>query len=116
MPQQMAARLTAEKEAIEQDLAAATAESRDSHSKVGHLKERFNEMLERLRPPRFGEQELSDINPNTYLPVYHGRPFVEVSSPGLGDPDQRLARVGSPSDSGRARAETATDPGHRWIE
>ena len=81
--QQMAARLTAEKEAIEQDLAAATAESRDSHRKVGRLKERFNEMLERLRPPRFGEQELSDINPNTYLPVYHGRPFVEVSSPGL---------------------------------
>ena len=81
--QQMAARLTAEKEAIEQDLAAATAESRDSHRKVGHLKERFNEMLERLRPPRFGEQELSDINPNTYLPVFHGRPFVEVSSPGL---------------------------------
>ena len=50
---------------------------------MGHLKDRFNEMLERLRPPKFGEQELSDINPNTYLPVYYGRPFAEVSSPGL---------------------------------
>ena len=80
---QMAARLTAEKDCIEQDLATATAESGDSHRKVGHLKDRFNEMLERLRPPRFGEQELSDINPNTYLPVYYGRPFLEVSSPGL---------------------------------
>ena len=81
--QQMAARLTAEKDAIEQELAAATAESRESHVKVRHLKERFNEMLERLRPPKFGEQETSDINPNTYLPVYHGRPFAEISSPGL---------------------------------
>ena len=81
--QQLAARLTEERDALEQDLAAATAESRDSHRKVGHLKHRFNEMLERLRPPKFGEQELSDINPNTYLPVYHGRPFAEVSSPGL---------------------------------
>ena len=81
--QQMAARFTVEKDAIEQELASATAESRESRRKVGHLKERFNEMLERLRPPKFGEQEKSDINPNTYLPVYHGRPFVEVSSPGL---------------------------------
>ena len=81
--QQLAARLTVQKDALEQDLAAATVESRDSHRKVGHLKHRFNEMLERLRPPKFGEQELSDINPNTYLPVYHGRPFAQVSSPGL---------------------------------
>ena len=80
---QMAARLTAEKDTLEQDLAAASEESRDSRRKVSHLKNRFNEMLERLRPPRFGEQELSEINPNTYLPVYHGRPFAEVSSPGL---------------------------------
>ena len=81
--QQLAAQLSAEKDALEQDLVAATEESRDSHLRVSHLKERFNEMLERLKPPKFGEQELSDINPNTYLPVYYGRPFAEVSSPGL---------------------------------
>ena len=81
--QQLAARLTAERDTLEQDLAAATTESTESHRKVGHLKDRFNEMLERLRPPSFGEQESSDINPNTYLPVYYGRPFAEVSSPGL---------------------------------
>ena len=52
--QQLAARLTVQKDALEQDLAAATVESRDSHRKVGHLKHRFNEMLERLRPPKFG--------------------------------------------------------------
>ena len=44
---------------------------------------RFNDILEELRPPRFGEEELSDIDPNTYLPEYHGRAFVELSSPGL---------------------------------
>ena len=81
--QQEAARLTAERDALQQDLAVATAESGDSHRKVGHLKDRFNEILERLRPPKFGEQELSDINRNTYLPVYYGRQFTEVSSPGL---------------------------------
>lgn len=81
--QQEAARLTAERDALEQDLAVATAESGESHRKVGHLKDRFNEMLARLRPPKFGEQESSDINQNTYLPVYYGRPFAEVSSPGL---------------------------------
>ena len=81
--QKVAVRLTAEKDTIEQNLAVATAKSTDSHRKVDHLKRRFNEMLERLRPPKFGEQEVSDINLNTYLPVYHGRPFAEVSSPGL---------------------------------
>ena len=81
--QQVEARLTAQRDSLEQDLASDTAESADSHRKVDHLKGRFNEILERLRPPRFGEKELSDINQNTYLPVYYGRPFAEVSSPGL---------------------------------
>ena len=81
--QKVAAKLTVEKDALEQNLAVATAESREGHSKVNRLKERFNEILEQLRPPKFGEQELSDINPNTYLPVYHGRAFGELSSPGL---------------------------------
>ena len=79
----VAAGLTAEKEILEQELAAATAETGDSQRKVRHLRDRFNEVLEKLRPPRFGEQEVSDINPNTYLPTYYGRAFGEVSSPGL---------------------------------
>ena len=81
--QKVTARLTVEKDALEQELAAATAESRDSLDRVNHLKARFNKILEQLKPPKFGEQEFSDINPNTYLPVYYGRAFVEVSSPGL---------------------------------
>ena len=81
--QKVAAGLTAEKEYLEQELVASTSESRESQRKVSHLKGRFNEILEKLKPPRFGEQELSDINPDTYLPVFHGRAFGEVSSPGL---------------------------------
>ena len=79
----VAAGLMAEKETLEQELAAAMTESSDSQRKVGHLRDRFNELLQQLRPPKFGEQELSDLNPTTYLPVYYGRAFGEVSSPGL---------------------------------
>ena len=79
----VAARLTEEKEELEQQLAATMDETRESQFKVSHLRRRFNELLEQLRPPQFGEQELSDINTNTYLPVYRGRAFSEVSSPGL---------------------------------
>lgn len=81
--EQLAARLTVDKETLEQELAAAMAESGDSQRKVAHLKGRFNEMLEQLRPPRFGELDVSDINAQTYLPVYRGRAFAEISSPGL---------------------------------
>ena len=80
---QVEAQLTAQRDALRQDLAAATVESAESHRRVDHLRGRFNKILERLRPPKFGEKEASDINLNTYLPVYHGRPFAEVSSPGL---------------------------------
>ncbi|MYB17314.1 MAG: hypothetical protein F4X41_09870 [Chloroflexi bacterium] len=72
-----------ERDSLQQELEAALAETADSYHKVDHLKSRFNEILERLRPPKFGEKESSDIDRNTYLPVYYGRPFAEVSSPGL---------------------------------
>ena len=81
--EQLAAKLTVDKETLDQELAGAMAESRDSQRKVTQLKRRFNEMLEQLRPPRFGELELSDIDAQTYLPVYHGRAFAGISSPGL---------------------------------
>ena len=77
------AKLTVEKDQIEQDLAASAAEAGESQDRVGRLSERFNEILEQLKPPKFGEEQSSTINPNTYLPVYYGRPFVELSSPGL---------------------------------
>ena len=81
--QKMAAKLVVERDGLEQELAIATAISNEGRTRVEHLKKRFNDILEKLRPPKFGEEELSDINPNTYLPEYHGRAFVELSSPGL---------------------------------
>ena len=81
--QKIAAKLAVEKGSLEQELAFATAKSNDGHRRVDHLKKRFNDILEQLRPPKFGEQESSGIDPNTYLPDYYGRAFVELSSPGL---------------------------------
>ena len=81
--QRIAAKLAVEKDGLEQELALATAKSNDGHRRVDHLKKRFNDILEQLRPPKFGEEELSGIDLNTYLPDYYGRAFVELSSPGL---------------------------------
>ena len=81
--QKTAAKLVVEKDRLEQELGVATEKSGDGQKRVQYLKRRFNEILEQLRPPQFGEEELSDINPNTYLPEYHGRAFMELSSPGL---------------------------------
>ena len=75
--------LTEKKDRLVQDLAPATSKSNEGRQRVEHLKKRFNHILEQLRPPRFGEQEYSDINLNTYLPDYYGRAFSELSSPGL---------------------------------
>ena len=81
--QKIAARLAVEKNGLEQDLLLATAKSNEGYRRVGNLKRRFNEILEKLRPPKFGEQELSGIDPKTYLPDFFGRAFGELSSPGL---------------------------------
>jgi len=81
--QEIAASLEAEEGVLKQYLATTMAESRENQSNVNRLRERFNHILEQLRPPKFGEQESSDIDPNSYLPVYRGRPLAEISSPGL---------------------------------
>ena len=78
------ATLTGQKEELAQELATSMENSEASRKKLRHLKRRFNEILEQLKPPRFGEETWSDIDEQTYLPVYFGRTFSEVSSPGLG--------------------------------
>ena len=75
--------LTERKNQLQQDLALATSKSNEGRHRVAHLTKRFNEFLEQLRPPKFGEQDSSDINLATYLPDYYGRAFMELSSPGL---------------------------------
>ncbi len=81
--QRIAAKLTVEKDSLDQKLELATAKSNEGQRRVDHLKNRFNDILEQLRPPRFGELESSGIDPNTYLPDYYGRAFAALSSPGL---------------------------------
>ena len=81
--QKVAAKLSVEKDRWEQEMAAATAKSSDGLRRFRYLKRRYNDILEKLKPPKFGEEDLSDINPTTYLPEYHGRGFVQLSSPGL---------------------------------
>ena len=51
--------------------------------RVTHLETRFNDILERFRPPAFGEEQSSSIDRTTYLPIYRGRRFDTLSSPGL---------------------------------
>ena len=81
--QKLAAKLSVKKCRIEQDLAETAVDTAEACVRVDLLKERYNNILERFSPPQFGEEESSDLNPKTHLPIYHGRPFDELSSPGL---------------------------------
>ena len=51
--------------------------------RIEYLEDKFNEILEKFRPPEFGEEKCSVIDLRTYLPMYHGRKFDDLSSPGL---------------------------------
>ena len=75
--------LTSERDRLQEALAVASSKSDEGRRRVKHLRRRFNDILEQLKPPRFGEQDFSDINRETYLPHYYGRAFAELSSPGL---------------------------------
>jgi hypothetical protein len=82
--QQRKARLVDEREKLQQELAAASDEVSRARILVGRLEHNFNQILERFRPPAFGEEQVSTIDRTTYLPIYHGRRFESLSSPGLG--------------------------------
>ena len=81
--ERIAAKFSVEKDKLVQQLAAASAKSNEGYRRVESLKRYFNQILEELKPPKFGEQDVSGISPKTYLPDYYGRTFVELSSPGL---------------------------------
>ena len=81
--QRLAAKLEVEKDGLQQELDVAKARSNEALRRVDHLRNRYNDNLEQLRPPKFGEQAFSGIDLNTYLPDYYGRAFIELSSPGL---------------------------------
>ena len=81
--QRLLAELTVEKERLEGQLTGASSESTDATARLEKLNEAFNEILERFQPPEFGEEERSTLDPKTYLPIYYGRRFDNLSSPGL---------------------------------
>lgn len=81
--ERIAAQLNMEKEALQQELEAATGKSDEGYRRVEHLTTKFNDILQLLKPPQFGEEDTSKIDMRSYLPDYYGRTFAELSSPGL---------------------------------
>lgn len=75
--------LEQEKERWEADLEAVSGRSTDAESRISFLEERFDESVARLHPPEFGEEERCAIDRRTYLPLFRGRRFDDLSSPGL---------------------------------
>jgi len=53
------------------------------NERVRFLEERFNEILHRIRAPRFTPPGPTVIDRRTYLPLYDGRRFDDVQSQGL---------------------------------
>ncbi len=75
--------LAEQKEALQQELEAAAGQEAETQDRIKHLTSLFNQILQRFQAPEFGEQRESSIDPRTYLPIYHGRRFEDLSSPGL---------------------------------
>jgi energy-coupling factor transporter ATP-binding protein EcfA2 len=76
--------LESERDRLERDLESSEKDWGTVQSRVSRLGENFDRILEGLNPPAFGEEKKSTIDPKTYLPVFHGRRFDDLSSPGLG--------------------------------
>ena len=81
--QRRQAELTVERDRILLELDSVEDAGAEAWDRVIHLETRFNQILERFRPPPFGEERSSSIDRKTYLPIYRGRPFDTLSSPGL---------------------------------
>jgi hypothetical protein len=77
------AQLSVNRSKIEHLLGEASTDAVAAAGRVRMLEETFNELLERFEPPHFGEELTSSIDRSTYLPIYHGRRFDDLSSPGL---------------------------------
>lgn len=78
-----AAELERRKSEIEASLQITDSQKADAEDRITFLEQQYNAILERFQPPKFGEEAISGIDRKTYLPVYHGRKFDDLSSPGL---------------------------------
>ena len=82
--QRLTNELTTRKEELEQALDAATGLAAEIQRRLDHLTREFNIILERFHPPAFGEERSASIDRRTFLPIYYGRRFDDLLSPGLG--------------------------------
>jgi energy-coupling factor transporter ATP-binding protein EcfA2 len=76
--------LEEEREALQQQLTISAENESAARTRVSHLATEFNRILERFQPPEFGEELNSSVDSQTYLPLFRGRRFDDLSSPGLG--------------------------------
>lgn len=76
--------LEAERLETEGRLEAASTRSAEAERRIEVLEHNFNQILLRFHPPEFGEEDQSRIDRQTYLPLFRGRSFDTLSSPGLG--------------------------------
>ena len=81
--QKRIAELTVERDQLIRELDLSFQERAGATKRIEKLEENFNGILERFQPPAFGEERSSSIDRRTYLPIYHGRRFDDLSSPGL---------------------------------
>ncbi|MGH0029951.1 MAG: AAA family ATPase [Myxococcota bacterium] len=78
------ASLERRRDELQVELDSASGHESEVQARIARLNEYFNEILEKFKPPEFGEEATSHIDRKTYLPIYHGRRFDDLSSPGLG--------------------------------
>jgi hypothetical protein len=76
--------LSARREEILNALQISDARREEAERRVEVLEFNFNRILERFHPPDFGEARESSIDRRTFLPLFRGRRFDDLSSPGLG--------------------------------
>lgn len=81
--QKIAEEMEQKKEKLEQQLEQSMGKEGKVKSRTDYLSHQYNDILESFYPPEFGEEKISIVDPQTYLPDFHGRRFDEISSPGL---------------------------------
>ncbi|MFX1297122.1 MAG: hypothetical protein ACFFD2_20000 [Promethearchaeota archaeon] len=82
--QKLTEELLERKETLEQRLDSAMGKEFEVQLYIKYLNDKLNHILQKFRAPEFGEEKLSTIDFRTYLPLYRGRKFSDISSPGLG--------------------------------
>ncbi len=68
---------------LESALVLESTRAGKSKEQITFLEQEYNAILRQFYPPEFGEETSSGIDRQTYLPMFRGRRFDDLSSPGL---------------------------------